>query len=130
MSATPAARARVRRTPAATTLPIISVVPTPAPVRGLAATIVVCLALFVGALGLVFGLNTAMVDGAYQTQRLQVTLNDLADERNMLTSEIADKSTTASLMEEASGMGLVPAQHIRHIDLGTGVVTGGFELGK
>lgn len=130
MSATATApRGRVSRRPVIEALPQISVVPSPAPVKGLLTTILMCLTLFCGALGLVFVMNTAMVDGAYETQRMQIALNDLADERASLDTQISQASTTAALTKSATELGLVPAEIVRHIDLGTGVVTGGIATG-
>lgn len=123
MSAT-ATAPRIRRRPVITGLPRIEVVPTPAPMRGLVATVLTCALLFVGALAMVFHLNTKMVDGAYEIQRTHILLNDLADERDRLSEGISKASTTSALRSQAEEMGLVPATEIRHLDLSTGVVTG------
>lgn len=93
--------------------------------RGFITATVMCIVLFCGALATVFGLNTAMVEGAYQIQQKQVLLNDLADTRNTLVDEIADASTAVELRTRAEALGLVPAADIRHVDLGEGVVSGG-----
>lgn len=125
MSATVAAPSRAARRPVITALPTIQVVPTPAPVRGLIATVVTCAVLFVGALAAVFTMNTAMVGGAYEIQMTQIELNDLAVKRTTLEDKISEVSTTSALREKAGELGLAPATEVRHIDLATGVVTGG-----
>lgn len=125
MSATAHAPARPARRPIVAGLPTIEVVPSPAPVRGFVAATVVCILLFCGALATVFGLNTAMVEGAYEIQQKQVMLNDLADTQGTLTDQIAEASTAVELRVRAEALGLVPAAEIRHVDLGEGVVSAG-----
>ncbi|MDO5723487.1 MAG: hypothetical protein Q4P33_03670 [Flaviflexus sp.] len=122
MSAT-ATAPRIRRRPVIAGLPRIEVVPTPAPMKGLAATVVTCALIFLGALAAVFVLNTKMVDGAYEIQRTNVLLNDLADERERLYEGVTEASTTSALRGSAEEMGMVPATEIRHLDLEAGVVT-------
>ncbi|MBM9433149.1 hypothetical protein [Flaviflexus equikiangi] len=125
MSATAHASVRPARRPVVSGLPTIQVVPSPAPVRGFVATVIACALIFCAGLAIVFALNTAMVEGAYQIREQQVLLNDLADTRNILDEEIAQASTAVALRARAEELGLEPATDIRHVDLGQGVVSGG-----
>ncbi|MFP7695980.1 hypothetical protein [Trueperella sp. LYQ143] len=104
-------------------MPGLRVVPAPAPARGFFGTVLLCLVLFLGSLGVAFHLNTRMVQGAYDLKNINVELNEVSAREATLEKEAITVSTPAVLKAKAQQLGLVPAGAALHIDLETGVIT-------
>ncbi len=104
-------------------MPGLTVVPTPSPARGFYGTVIVCLAILVGSLGVAFHLNTLMIQGAYDVKNISVELNEVAAREATLEKEVLGVSTPNELRARADALGLVPAQGALHVDLETGVIT-------
>ncbi|AWE42597.1 MULTISPECIES: hypothetical protein [unclassified Actinobaculum] len=122
MAATPARSVRSEARPVVQGLPSLELVPTPAPVRGFVGTVIACLALFLGAFGVVFFLNTQLVSTAYEIQSVHQEINAATAKEATLQDELVDVSTPQGLTAKAKQLGLVPATEIQHLDLATGSV--------
>lgn len=125
-----AARSAVRIRPAASTLsrpvvavPALSVVPSPTPRKGFRITVLVCTLLFAGALFLAFYLNTRMVQGAYQIKDLKADLVSVQMEEDSLEASALGASSPDALRRKAAGLGMVPAESLREVNLDTGALS-------
>lgn len=107
--------------------PGLEVVPTPAPVRGFFGTVLVCLTLFLGALGVAFYLNTLMVQGAFELKNINVELSEVQAREATLSKDVIAVSTPSKLRTEAEHLGMAPATALLHLDVEAGVITGGKE---
>ncbi|MCF2705687.1 hypothetical protein I6E29_00160 [Arcanobacterium haemolyticum] len=115
-------QAGARPRPVIQGLPKLSLVPTPAPSKGIKGTVAACLALFFGAFGVVFFLNTQMVASAYEVQSVNREINATLAQKETLEDQVVNYSTTSGLAQRAQELGLVQATEIRYLDVATGVV--------
>ncbi|XCB30339.1 hypothetical protein RQN30_02610 [Arcanobacterium hippocoleae] len=118
-----------RRNPARASRPIISapglsVVPSPLPSRGYFRTAILCGLIFAGAIAGAFGLNTAMIQGAFEIKSATIELNEVKSGLETLREDVARLETPVVLNERAQKYQMVPATQIRYVDLGDGTVTG------
>lgn len=104
--------------------PGLKFVPTPAPARGFFRAVLICALLFIGSFGLAFHLNTLMVQGAYDIKNINVELNEVSAQEATLRQEVITVSTPDKLRTSASNLGMVPASELKHLDVGTGAITG------
>ena len=103
-------------------LPKLALVPTPAPAKGFISTVIVCLALFLGAFATVFYLNTQMVATAYEIQNVNRQINAASATNETLTDQVVQVSTPEGLRAKATELGMVPATDTRFLDLDAGDV--------
>lgn len=118
-----------RRSPSRASRPVIaapglSIVQSPLPSRGYFRTAVFCAAIFAGAIGGAFALNTSMIQGAYEIKSATIELNEVKANVEGLREEVARLETPAVLNERAQKFEMVPAEQIRYVDLATLSVTG------
>ncbi|WP_182049189.1 hypothetical protein [Changpingibacter yushuensis] len=103
-------------------LPELSVVPTPAKRSGFIGTVLACAALFVGAFGLVFFLNTQMVASAFEIQQINKELNVVTAHQQTLEDQVVGVSTPLGLEQKAKDLGMEQATTILHLDVDTGAI--------
>ena len=99
--------------------PNLAVVPSPAPRRGFAATVALCVLFFVGALLLSFYLNTRMVQGAYEIKAIKVELSTVQIHEASLAAQAAALTAPGVLQEKVAALGMVPASSVQLLPLGT-----------
>jgi hypothetical protein len=84
----------------------------------------VCIGLLsLGLVGLLM-LNTAIGQGAFELQRLQVQSQQLADTQEALSQSLDSYRSPAALASRASALGMVPASEMAFIRLSDGRVLG------
>jgi len=98
------------------------VVPTPAKRSGFIGTVLACAALFVGAFGLVFFLNTQMVASAFEIQQINKELNVVTAHQQTLEDQVVGVSTPLGLEQKAKDLGMEQATTILHLDVDTGAI--------
>lgn len=103
-------------------MPSLSVVPSPAPRKGFAATVILCVALVFGALLLAFYLNTRMVQGAYEIKNIKVALTQVQMHEETLEAQAMGATSPDSLRASAMRLGMVPAAQLRQVDLEAGAL--------
>ncbi|MFC5280560.1 hypothetical protein ACFPGO_01540 [Arcanobacterium canis] len=102
--------------------PGLSVVPTPATARGFFGTVVLCAAIFLGAMGIAFQLNTLMVQGAYDLKNINVQINEADAKAATLEKEVISVSAPANLEQAAKKLGMAPATASKFLDPNTGKI--------
>lgn len=100
----------------------LTLVATPQPKSGVAATVVLCVGLLIAAFVSVFVLNTLTVRTAYQLRGVNVQLSDATTAQESLKDQVTKAQTPEAIRARADQLGLVPAQTIRHIDVQTRTV--------
>lgn len=125
-----AAEERVRTAeprPVITGIPQLHLVAAPARKRGFLGTVITCVALFLGSILTAFVLNTSMVSTAYQIRDVQREISVAQAKEATLSDRVMAASTPEELLTRATGLGMVPASQIDHVDLATGKIISGNE---
>ncbi|MDP9800256.1 hypothetical protein J2S49_000332 [Arcanobacterium wilhelmae] len=112
----------VRQASPVISAPGLSVVPTPAPARGFFGTVALCAAIFLGAMGLAFHLNTLMVQGAYDLKNINVQISEVSAKAATLEKEVISVSAPAQLEQAAKKQGMAPATATKFLDPNTGKI--------
>ena len=90
----------------------------------------VCIALCVAGLVGLLMLNTAIGQGAFELQRLQLQSQQLADTAEALAQQLDTYRSPAALAARARELGMVPAQTVGFLRLSDGAILGTAEPAK
>lgn len=124
MSAVPARAPRGAAPRTVSWRPRLAVVPSPAPGRALAPYLMVSVLIVVAALLGALLLNTQMAATAYEIHDRQVELARLDEGEASLRAQVEEAGAPAALQRQAEGLGMVPAEGLRFIELAEGRLLG------
>lgn len=113
--------------PATSWRPRLEVVPSPAPARSVVPYLLLCALVLAGALIGALVLNTHMASTAYVIHDQQVELNRLDEAAASLLAQVEEAGSPAALHRAADRLGMVPAEGMRFVELGSGRVLGAEE---
>ena len=101
---------------------VLTAVPSAAPSHG--GMLIVCAGLLLSGLLTLLFLNTALAEGSFKVHELQRTTGELADAQAALEQQLTAVSSPAALADQASRLGMVPAESPAFLDLKTGTILG------
>lgn len=104
--------------------PRLSVVPSPRPSRSLVPFLALCVAVLAASLLGALVLNTQMAAAAYVIHDRQVELNRLDEAEASLRAQVEVAGSPETLQRAAEGLGMVPAEGTRFIQLADGAILG------
>jgi hypothetical protein len=81
-----------------------------------------CVSIVLVALAAVLILNTTMARGAYESQSLRVEIANYHQQRAALLTQLEAASAPGGLAHSAQSLGMVPADRIGFVSIGTGSV--------
>jgi cell division protein FtsB len=86
----------------------LSVVPRPRPKAARGAFVLLIVALLIGGLMTLLALNTALAQDSFVVQNLQHQRDQLTDQEQQLTQQVATLESPVSLAARARALGMVP----------------------
>lgn len=102
--------------------PVLTAVPAAAPSHG--GMLVVCAGLILAGLLALLFLNMSLAEGSFRAHELQKVVGELSETETALEQSITAVSSPASLANQATRMGMVPASSPAFLHLGDGAVLG------
>ncbi|RPF27914.1 hypothetical protein [Georgenia muralis] len=123
MSAVPV-RAQTAPRPQHSWRPRLEVVASPVPARSVVPFLLLCAAVLGAALLGALLLNTQMAATAYEIHDQQVALNRLDEAEASLRAQVEQAGSPAELQRRADGLGMVPAEGMRFVQLADGRLLG------
>jgi len=67
-------------------------------------------------------INTALAQDAFRLQQLKQQATVLADQREAILRQVAEKSSPENLADSAANLGMIPSNNPRFLDLSVGQV--------